>query len=107
MGMVYNRKMEKPKGGDESPLAEIEEQLLKDYQRPSTDVIYETLMRAGGEPFGAPFEMGPSTLTEKIVRFFKQVGYFSFETFDKTRRSKNKFTRYGAARYKRQLKKPT
>lgn len=99
--------MEKPKGPDSS-LAEIKEELLKDYQRPSAEIIYETLMRAGGEPFGAPFEIGPSTLTEKIVRFFKQVGYFSFETFDKTRQNKkNKFTRYGAARYKRGLKKPT
>ena len=71
----------------------------RDYQRKSTDLIYESMMRGGGEPFGPPFELGVSTLTEKIVKFFKQRSFFGFETIEKarTRVRRNKFTRYGAA----------
>ena len=63
-------------------------------------------MRGGGEPFGAPYEIGKQSLTEKIVRFFKQKSFFGFETMEPTKKKKNvnKFTRYGASRYRGPLK---
>ena len=42
--------------------------------------IRDFVMRSGGEPFGPPYELGPPSLTEKIVAFFKQKGFFGFET---------------------------
>lgn len=82
-----------------NPLADVDDGLLKNYQRPSAELIYEAMMRGGGEPFGAPFEAGVSSLTEKIVRFFKQKSFFNFETLETPRKARrqNKFTRYGAA----------
>jgi len=75
--------------------------LRKDFLRPSNELIYDAMMRGGGEPFGAPYEVGTSSLTERIVRFFKQKSFFGFETFEKRRRRrrKNRFTRYGSSRY--------
>ena len=70
---------------------------LATYQRGSGDRIYESVMRGGGEPFGRPYEIGTPTLTERVVQFFKQRGYFGFESIDRRRRRANKFTRYGAA----------
>ena len=69
--------------------------------RSSHDVIYESVMRGGGEPFGAPYEVGVSSLTEKIVRFFRQRSFFGFEVFEGARpkRKRNRFTRYGSSRY--------
>lgn len=85
-----------------NPLAEIDDGLTKDYQRKSTDLIYESIMRGGGEPFGAPFEVGVQTLTERIVGFFKQRGFFGFEFLERPRKRnrRNKFTRYGAAPFR-------
>ena len=40
------------------------------------ETIYRYIMRGGGEPFGAPYEIGKQSLTEKIVRFFKQKSFF-------------------------------
>jgi hypothetical protein len=70
------------------------------------ETIYRYIMRGGGEPFGAPFEMGKPSLTAKIVRFFKQKSFFGFETLEPTKKTKNinKFTRYGASRYRGPLK---
>lgn len=61
--------------------------------------IYETMMRSGGEPFGAPFEVGVSSLTTKVVEFFRQAGFFGFETLERlmVRNRRNKFTRHGSA----------
>ncbi len=82
-----------------NPLADVDDGLLKNYQRPSNDLIYESIMRGGGEPFGEPFPAGVSSLTEKIVKLFKQHSFFGFETLEKPRRRarRNKFTKYGAA----------
>ncbi|RYF04109.1 MAG: hypothetical protein EOO40_11530, partial [Deltaproteobacteria bacterium] len=68
-------------------------------QQTSHDLIYRALLRGGGEPFGAPFEAGLPTLTERVVRRFRQKGFFSFNSSERlTRRSsRNKFTRHGAA----------
>jgi hypothetical protein len=69
--------------------------------RKSSDLIYESIMRGGGEPFGEPYEVSAQTLTERIVRFFKQRGFFGFEFFERRRRRhKNKFTRYGSAPFR-------
>ena len=70
------------------------------------ETIYRYIMRGGGEPFGAPYEIGQPSLTEKIVRFFKQKSFFGFETMEPTKKKKNvnKFTRYGASRYRGPLK---
>ncbi|MBN1960016.1 MAG: hypothetical protein JW841_03655 [Deltaproteobacteria bacterium] len=65
----------------------------------SNNLIYRTMMRCGGAAFGAPFEIGLSSLTVKIVKFFRQLGFFGFETIEKTqpRNQRNKFTMHGAA----------
>ena len=70
-------------------------------RRESEDVIYRAVMGSGGEPFGAPFEAGLSTLTQKLVKLVKQTGFFRFETLERLRRrnQRNKFTRHGAAPY--------
>ncbi|MBC7792885.1 MAG: hypothetical protein H7Z43_04195 [Clostridia bacterium] len=70
--------------------------------RKSSDLIYESIMRGGGEPFGEPYEVSAQSLTEKIVRFFKQKGFFAFEYFEKRRRrqGRNKFTKYGASPFR-------
>ena len=70
--------------------------------------INDFIMRGGGEPFGKPFEIGTPTLTERVVTFFKQHSFFGFETFEKpkTQKKHNKFTKYGAARYRGTLKAP-
>jgi hypothetical protein len=88
--------------GVTNPLAQVEDGLIENYQRNSSDLIYDMVMRGGGEPFGAPFERGVSSLTEAIVKFFRQRGFFSFETLEGPRRSarRNKFTRYGASAYR-------
>jgi hypothetical protein len=99
-------KRKKLKGGT-NPLAEVDDELREDYQRPSSDLIYEYVMRGGGEPFGKPFELSVSSLTERIVKLFKQRGFFRFETLDQParRRGRNKFTRYGAAPFRGDHKK--
>lgn len=75
-------------------------------KRKQEETIYRYIMRGGGEPFGAPFGIGKPSLTEKIVRFFKQKSFFGFETLEpsKQKRNINKFTRYGASRYRGPLK---
>ena len=85
-----------------NPLADVDDGLLKNYRRPSSELIYESIMRGGGEPFGSPFEAGVASLTDKIVKLFKQHSFFGFETLEKPRRKvrRNKFTRYGSAPYK-------
>jgi hypothetical protein len=68
----------------------------------SRDLIYITMQRSGGEPFGAPYELGLSTLTERLVRFFKQRGFFTFHSVERAqgRRARNRFTRHGATAYR-------
>ena len=75
-------------------------------KREQEETIYRFIMRGGGEPFGAPYEIGKQSLTEKIVRFFKQKSFFGFETMEPTKKKKNinKFTRYGSSRYRGPLK---
>ncbi len=70
--------------------------------RKSSDLIYDSIMRGGGEPFGEPYEVSAQSLTERIVKFFKQKGFFGFEFFERRRkrRLRNKFTRYGAAPFR-------
>jgi hypothetical protein len=69
--------------------------------------IYEFIMRAGGVPFGRPLGIGVATLTEKIVRIFKQRSFFGFETLEQSdpKGLRNKFTRHGAARYRGDLRR--
>jgi hypothetical protein len=79
--------------------------LLNLIRRSSKDTIYESIMRGGGEPFGAPYEFGPSSLTAQIARKLKQRGFFTFETLERERpKPGNKFTRYGSAPYKGQYR---
>jgi len=68
-------------------------------RRESDDVIYRAVMGTGGEPFGAPFEAGLTTLTQRLVKLIKQTGFFGFETLERLRprHRRNKFTRHGAA----------
>lgn len=76
-----------------------EKQPRKAFKDESAERIYRSVMRTGGEPFGAPFENGTATLTERIVRLFKQAGFFGFETLERLRKKnrRNKFTRHGSA----------
>lgn len=95
--------MKDPFHPEKNPLARREDGLLKDYQRPSADLIHEAVMRAGGVPFLEPFEIGVLSLTERVVRLFRQMGFFGFEWLDqrlRQRSRRNKFTRYGAARFR-------
>ena len=64
-------------------------------------LIYRAMMRGGGAPFGAPFEVGLASLTTKVVKLLKQTGFFGFETMEHVRRRnlRNKFTLHGAAPY--------
>lgn len=76
--------------------------LVPNHQRPSYELIYEVLMRAGGEPFGTPYDIGIASLTERIVAKLKQRGFFGFETMERKppRGRGNKFTRQGAAAFR-------
>ena len=70
--------------------------------------IRDFIMRGGGEPFGAPFEIHTLSLTEKVVKLFKQRGFFGFATLEKHQKKRkiNKFTRYAAARFRGNYKTP-
>jgi hypothetical protein len=96
---VAGKKHNKKLTGTPNPLAHVDDGLAKDYQRSSSDLIYEAIMRGGGEPFGAPYEIGVGSLTVRIVGFFRQKSFFAFETLERPRRknARNKFTRYGAS----------
>ncbi len=85
-----------------NPLAEVDDGLVQGHLRKSNELIYESIMRGGGEPFGPPFEIGTGSLTERVVKLFKQKSFFAFETIEKTRRRarRNKFTRYAAAPFR-------
>jgi hypothetical protein len=78
------------------------DEMVPNHLRHSRDLIYESVMRGGGEPFGAPYDLGLPSLIERIVRRFKQRSFFNFETFERAgkERKLNKFTKYGAARYR-------
>ena len=81
--------------------------LLAALRRSSRETIYESMMRGGGEPFGAPYEVGASSLTVQIVRKLKQRGFFTFETLEKEiPKPGNKFTRYGSAPFKGNYRTP-
>ena len=85
-----------------NPLADIQDLSDSNIKRESGDLIYESIMRGGGEPFGAPFEFGTQSLTRKIVEFLKQRGFFNFETIEKMKpqHRQNKFTRYGSTTFR-------
>ena len=97
-------KLQVPKAPGEAP----EETRAAREKRRSEEAIYRYVMRGGGEAFGKPYEVGKQSLTQKIVHFFKQRGFFAFETLEKPETSKkqNKFTKYGAARYRGPYKNP-
>lgn len=76
-------------------------------RRSSPERIHDYIMRGGGEPFGRPFQVHTPSLTERAVKFFKQRSFFGFETLEKPSKGPrtNKFTRYGASRYRGPHKK--
>ena len=84
-----------------NPLAEVDDGLGPVEKRSSEDVIYESIMRSGGEPFGAPWDLGLSSLTERVVKLFRQRSFFRFETLERLKKkgSRNRFTRHGSSRY--------
>ena len=91
----------------QNPLATIDQELRQNHLRDSSELIYESVMRGGGEPFMAPFDVGTATLTDGIVKRFKLKGFFGFETVERTKvnRRRNKFTRYGATNRRNQRRK--
>ena len=93
-----------------NPLADVEEAgLKKSYQRKGSELLYEAIMKSGGEPFGTPFEVGIASLTERVVKFFRQKSFFGFETLERLRdrNLRNKFTRTAARNFKGELKSPS
>lgn len=94
--------MSKKEANDDKP------DFREEHKKNNHHRIQDFVMRGGGEPFGMPFEAGPPTLTERVVTFFKQRGFFGFETLETPdkRPKPNKFTRYGASRYRGKLKTP-
>jgi hypothetical protein len=89
-----------------NPLARIEDE-NGNFLRPSSDLIYQSIMRGGGEPFGRPFDLSIQSLTAKIVKVFKQHSFFGFEAMDRPRpRNRvNKFTRYGSSPFRGPLRR--
>ena len=82
----------------ESPLLGSEDTLPKEYQRASHELLYESIMTAGGEPFGSPLGPGTTTLTQKTVRRFRKRGHFFISTYEEYRPNrKNIFTRAGSS----------
>ena len=98
---------EKKDAESKNPLAVNDLTLAASSKRQSSDRIRQAVMKSGGEPFLAPFEVGVSTLTEKIVKFFKQMSFFGFETLEhlKQNNRRNKFTRHGSAPFRGQYRK--
>lgn len=96
------RKVTKRRWSADNPLERVQEGRLQKHQRRSRDLIYESVMRGGGEPFGAPFALGIQSLTEKIVSLFRVKGFFGFESMERLRprNRRNKFTRHGASRFR-------
>lgn len=82
-----------------NPLTEIDDGLGPLAGAASSELIRETIMRSGGEPFGRPYEMSLHSLTEKVVKLFRLKSFFGFEIFEKPTHRRNKFTRYGASRF--------
>jgi hypothetical protein len=64
--------------------------------------------KSSGSSFGAPFELGTSTLTEKIVDWFKQRGFFGVETSERVGplNQRNKYSAHGASRFTGTLTPP-
>ncbi len=69
--------------------------------------IRDFIMRGGGEPFGRPYALHTSTLTDKIVSFFGLRSFFGFETLErgddplsKSGPKRNKFSRFGASQFR-------
>lgn len=93
---------EKLSTSQNNPLSDKDSNPRPDFKQASQNLIYQSVMRAGGVPFLAPFEIGLSSLTERVVKFFKQKSFFGFETIERAKKSRafNKFTRYGAARFR-------
>lgn len=80
------------------------------HRKASKNIIYEAMTRSG-DAFGRPFIAGVSSLTERVVKKLRQKSFFGFETFDRlmARRKANdtdvnKFTKYGAAPYRGDLR---
>ena len=81
----------------ENPLPGGEDSLPKDYQRASHELLYESIMHSGGEPFGNALGPGVTTLTNKTVKRFRKRGHFLFSTYEAfDERRRNRFTRAGA-----------
>ena len=96
-----------PRGPEGKPL------LTTEQRRTGRNIIFEAMMRSG-DAFGRPLTAGVASLTEKLVRKLKQKGFFSFESFDRTGIAPknrdpevNKFTRYGAAPFRGELRSKT
>ncbi len=98
----FDSKQEALVDNEQGSIAQADKDLQANHLRPSGDLIYESIMRGGGEPFGRPYSIGLGSLTERVVTFFKVKSFFGFETFESAKQTKkltNKYTRYGASRY--------
>jgi hypothetical protein len=94
--------MTDPKKAGHTSAADFGPEVAPEHLRPSRDLIYEAMSRAGGDAFGAPFALGLASLTERVANKLKQRGFFSFETLEKQepQAERNKFTRQGAAPFR-------
>jgi|GEM_PF-4851477 len=75
-------------------------EIVQKSQEQSSDLLYESMMKSGGQAFGQPYVIGTTSLTERVVRRHKQKGSFGYSTYEKMNyRRRNYFTRAGASRY--------
>jgi hypothetical protein len=94
--------MTDPKKASPTPATDFGPEVVPEHLRPSRDLIYEAMSRAGGDAFGAPFALGLASLTERVSTKLKQHGFFGFETLEQQQpqAQRNKFTRQGAAPFR-------
>jgi len=105
---LQRRNMPQDKSEEETESEATTYERLQDAKDESATGVKDYIMRGGGAPFGRPYDLGTPSLTERVVLFFKQKSFFKFETFErKTTNKGNKFTRYGASRYRGKLRGPS
>ena len=98
--------MSEDKSKEETESSSSTYKRLQNSKNTSAATLKDYIMRGGGTPFGRPYDLGTPSLTERVVLFFKQKSFFKFETFEHNTGNKaNKFTQYGASRYRGKLRK--
>lgn len=89
--------------GTRSPRLKLSEQAAqqtKGTKAQSQELLYESVMKSGGDPFMQSLGMGVTTLTERVARRFRKKGHFLISTYEVfNQKQRNPFTRAGASPY--------